>query len=111
MRDCKRGTVLCSTKRKNRPSRSVRAPSSVQVLLRIPKPVIPYPLVWEGAVRSVGSHLDRIPNYLEVPDTARPRGTALPGAPPRTPPLAEPPPPVPEPPPPSSPPPQGASGR
>ena len=37
------------------------------VLLGIPKTMIPYPLLWEGAVRTVGSHLGRIPNCSEVP--------------------------------------------
>ena len=72
--------------------------------LGIPKPMIPYPLLWEGAVRTVGSLLGRIPNCSEVPDTPPPPtgtpgtppppGTALPGAPPR-PPLKAPPPPSP----------------
>ena len=56
------------------------------VLPGIPKPMIPYPLLWEGAVRTVGSHLGRIPNCSEVPDPPPPQGTALPGAPPRNPP-------------------------
>ena len=62
--------------------------------------MIPYPLLWEGAVRTVGSHLGRIPNCSEVPDTPHP-----PGEPPSPAPLLEPP--LPEPPPP----PQGASSR
>ena len=53
----------------------------------IPKPMIPYPLLWEGAVRTVGSHVGRIPNCSEVPDPPPP------GAPPRTPPPSLPPPP------------------
>ena len=74
--------------------------------LGIPKPMIPYPLLWEGAVRTVRSHLGRIPNCSEVPDTPPPpetpgtAGTALPGAPRRTPPSKPP-----------LPPPLGASGR
>ena len=65
-------------------------PLRFPVWLGIPKPMIPYPLLWEGAVRTVGSHLGRIPNCSEVPDIPPPPpgtpGTALPGAPPRTPP-------------------------
>ena len=64
--------------------------------LGISKPMIPYPLLWEGAVRTVGSHLGRIPKCSEVPDTPptpETPGTALPGAPPRTPPSKPPPPP------------------
>ena len=75
--------------------------------LGIPKTMIPYPLLWEGAVPTVGLHLGRIPNCSELPDPPPPGtpgtpGTALPGAPPRTPPLQAPLPP---------PPPQGASGQ
>ena len=81
--------------------------------LGIPKPMIPYPLLWEGAVRTVGSHLGRIPNCSEVPDhpppphgnpgnPPPPPGTALPGAPPRPPPPSPPPP---------LPPPLGAFGQ
>ena len=76
--------------------------------LGIPKPMIPYPLLWEGAVRTVGSHLGRIPNCSEVPDTPPPTGT------PGTPPPREPPspaplldPPLKAPPPPPPPPPKG----
>ena len=73
--------------------------------LGIPKPMIPYPLLWEGAVRTVGSHLGRIPNCSEVPDTPPPPGTALPGAPTKTTPSQNPPPPSqPPPPPPKGPP-------
>ena len=71
-------------------------PLRFPVWLGIPKPMIPYPLLWEGAVRTVGSHLGRIPNCSEVPDPPPPpgtAGTALPGAPPRTPPSKPPPPP------------------
>ena len=78
--------------------------------LGIPKPMIPYPLLWEGAVRTVGSHLGRIPNCSEVPDTPPPHGN--PGNPP--PPPREPPSPAPLLDPPLQgppPPPQGASGR
>ena len=80
-------------------------PLRFPVWLGIPKPMIPYPLLWEGAVRTVGSHLGRIPNCSEVPDTPPPPreprepppppGTALPGAPPRPPPSKPPPPPPP----------------
>ena len=42
------------------------------VWLGIPKPMIPYPLLWEGAVRTVGSHLGRIPNCSQVPDPPPP---------------------------------------
>ena len=56
--------------------------------LEKPKPMIPYPLLWEGAVQTVGSHPGCIPNCSEVPDPPPPRGTAFPsgppGAPPRT---------------------------
>ena len=75
-------------------------PLRFPVWLGIPKPMIPYPLLWEGAVRTVGSHLGRIHNCSEVPDTPPPppgtpgtAGTALPGTPPRTPPSKPPPPP------------------
>ena len=47
-------------------------PLRFPVWLGIPKPMIPYPLLWEGAVRTVGSHLGRIPNCSEVPDTPPP---------------------------------------
>ena len=50
-------------------------PLRFPVWLGIPKPMIPYPLLWEGAVRTVGSHLGRIPNCSEVPDTPPPTGT------------------------------------
>ena len=53
----------------------------------IRKPVIPYPLLWEGAVRTVGSHLGRIPNCSEVPNTPHPPGNRPPRRPrPPTPP-------------------------
>ena len=55
-------------------------PLRFPVWLGIPKPMIPYPLLWEGAVRTVGSHLGRIPICSEVPDPPPPRGTTLPGA-------------------------------
>ena len=70
--------------------------------LGIPKPMIPYRLLWEGAVRTVGSHLGRIPNCSEVTDPPPPPGTALPGAPPppgrpsQNPPSQPPPPPPPK---------------
>ena len=35
--------------------------------LGIPKPMIPYPLLGQGAVRTVGSHLGNIPNCSEPP--------------------------------------------
>ena len=83
-------------------------PLRFPVWLGIPKPMIPYPLLWEGAVRTVGSHLGRIPNCSEVPDNPPP--------PPREPrePREQPSPaPLPEPPPLQAPPPPplGASGR
>ena len=68
-------------------------PLTFPLWLGIPKPMIPYPLLWEGAVRTVGSHLGRIPNCSEVPNPPPP-----PGEPPSPPPLPEPSP-------------QGASGR
>ena len=55
--------------------------------LGIPKPMILYPLLWEGAVRTVGSHLGRMPNCSEVPDNPPP-----PQEPPSPVPLPEPPP-------------------
>ena len=55
----------------------------------------PYPLLWEGAVLIVGSHLGHIPNRSEVPEPPPP-----PGEPPSPAPLPDPPPH-----------PQGASGR
>ena len=48
--------------------------------LGIPKPMIPYPLLGLGVVQAVGTHVGRIPNYLEVPDTPPP--PAHPHAPP-----------------------------
>ena len=48
------------------------------MLLGIPKLIIPYSLLWEGAVRTVGSHLGRIPNCSEVPDPPPPREPPLP---------------------------------
>ena len=38
------------------------------VWLGIPKPMIHYPLLGKGAMRTVGSHLGRIPNRSQVPD-------------------------------------------
>ena len=73
------------------------------VWLGIPKPMIPYPLLWEGAVRTVGSHLGRIPNCSEVPDTPPP-GNRPPRRPSHTPPPSQNPPLL-EPPPPRTPPP------
>ena len=92
-------------------------PLRFPVWLGIPKPMIPYPLLWEGAVRTVGSHLGRIPNCSEVPDTPPPP-TGTPGTPPPPPPreppspapLLDPPlqaPPPSKPPPPPPPPPRG----
>ena len=40
--------------------------------LGIPKPMIPYPLLGQGVVRSVGSHLGRIPSCSEVPNPPPP---------------------------------------
>ena len=40
--------------------------------------MIPYPLLWEGAVRTVRSHLGCIPNCSEVPDTPSPLGNLPP---------------------------------
>ena len=55
--------------------------------------MIPYPLLWEGAVRTIGSHLGRIPNCSEVPDPPPPPpGNRPPRRPSRNPPLPEPPP-------------------
>ena len=48
------------------------------VWLGIPKPMIPSPLLWEGAVRTIGSHLGCILNYSEVPDNPLPQGTPAP---------------------------------
>ena len=80
--------------------------------LGIPKPMIPYPLLWEGAVRTVGSHLGRIPNCSEVPDTPppprEPREPPPPREPPSPAPLLDPPLQAPPPPPP---PPLGAFGQ
>ena len=56
-----------------------------RVWLGIPKPMIPYPLLWEGAVRTVGSHLGRIPNCSETPDTPPPPGNRPPPAAPQRP--------------------------
>ena len=61
------------------------------VWLGMPKPMIPYPLLGQGVVRTVKSHLGRIPNCSEVPDTPLPPGGPA-VAPPRTP-LPAPPPP------------------
>ena len=71
--------------------------------LGIPKPMIPYPLLWEGAVRTVGSHLGRTPNCSEVPDTPPPPGNRPPRCPYQNHPLPEPHP-LPNPPPPRPPP-------
>ena len=68
-------------------------PLRFPVWLGIPKPMIPYPLLWEGAVRTVGSHLGRIPNCSEVPDTPPP--PREPREPPPPPPPREPPSPAP----------------
>ena len=46
--------------------------------LGIPKPMIPYPLLWEGAVQIVASHLGCIPNCSEVPDTPIPPPSPVP---------------------------------
>ena len=62
-------------------------PLRFPVWLGIRKPMIPYPLLWEGAVRTFGSHLGRIPNCSQVPDTP-PLPEPLP---PRTPPSQDPP--------------------
>ena len=72
-------------------------PLRFPVWLGIPKPMIPYHLLWEGAVRIVASYLGRVPNYWEVPDTPPPRnpGNRPPRAPPRTP-SSKPPPPTPQ---------------
>ena len=89
-------------------------PLRFPVWLGIPKPMIPYPLLWEGAVRTVGSHLGRIPNCSEVPDTPPPPH-GNPGN--RPPPPPEPPSPAPlldpplQAPPPPPPPPLGAFGQ
>ena len=61
-------------------------PPRFPVWLGIPKPLIPYPLLWEGAVRTVGSHLGRIPNCSRVPDPPPPWGTAPPQRPSHSPP-------------------------
>ena len=42
------------------------------MLLGIPKLMIPWPLLWDGAVRAVGSHVGRIPNCSKVPDPRPP---------------------------------------
>ena len=72
------------------------------VWLGIPKLMIPYPLLGQGAVRIVGSHVGRIPNCSEVPQPPPPppaRHAKAPKiAPPKTPP-------------PRPPPPGGASGQ
>ena len=41
-------------------------PLRFPVWLGIPKPMIPYPLLGQGVVRTVGSHLCRTPNVKEV---------------------------------------------
>ena len=56
-------------------------PLRFPVWLGIPKPMIPYPLLWEGTVRTVGSHLGRIPNCSELPDTPPPPGNRPPRRP------------------------------
>ena len=80
-------------------------PLRFPVWLGIPKPMIPYPLLWEGAVRTVGSHLGRIPNCSEVPDTpppphGNPGNPPPPREPPSPAPLLDPPLQAPPPPPP-----------
>ena len=50
--------------------------------LGIPKPMVPYSLLWEGAVRTVGSLVARIPNCLEFPDTPLPPRDRPPRCPP-----------------------------
>ena len=55
--------------------------------------MIPSPLLWEGAVRTVGSHLGRIPNCSEVPNTPQPPRNRPPRRPPRRPTQNPPPPP------------------
>ena len=69
------------------------------VWLGIPKPMIPYPLLGQGAVQTIGSYLGRIPNFsvgevLEPPppparskSTSQPANSPIPIAPPRTPPF------------------------
>ena len=54
--------------------------------LGIPKPMIPYPLLGQGVVRTVKSHLGRTLNCSEVPDTPpqQKHRDAPPIAPPRT---------------------------
>ena len=42
--------------------------------LGMPKPMIPYPFLWEGAVRTVKSHLGHVSDCSEVPDTPLPPG-------------------------------------
>ena len=60
--------------------------------LGIPKPMIPCPLLGQGVVRIVGSHLGYIPTCSEVPEPPPSRQKPLPHpnliAPPRTPPSA-----------------------
>ena len=70
-------------------------PLRFPVWLGIPKPIIPYPLLWEGAVRSVGSHLGRIPNFRRCPTPHPPSkpGNRHPLRPSQNPPPSKPPPP------------------
>ena len=53
-------------------------PLRFPVWLGIPKPTKPYPLLRQGAVRNVGSHLGRIPNCTKVPDNPPPPPTKTP---------------------------------
>ena len=71
--------------------------SSRQLVVKGMSPRSQRALLWEGAVRTVGSHLGRIPNCSEVPDPPPPRE---PREQPSPAPLPEPPPPGPPPPPP-----------
>ena len=66
-------------------------PLRFPVWLGIPKLMIPYPLLWEGAVRT--HTWAAYPTVRRCPTPPPPRGTALPGAPPRTPPPSQNPPP------------------
>ena len=75
-------------------------PVRFPVWLGIPKPMIPYPLLGEGAVRTIGSHLGRIPNCSEVPDPPPPPPGNPGNRPPWRPSQNPPPPPSPPPPPP-----------
>ena len=53
--------------------------------LGIPKPMIPYPLLWEGALRTSRSHLGRISNCSELPNPPPPLGNRTPRRPPHPP--------------------------